>query len=107
MGRGAVASFERAFLDTVDHARALADVIDVQGALFPLSQFEPIETTLKDLEDYWAQQEALTTNFIKTSEKRRRYLDEMIGAVNGDLSATWADAHQAAFGNEPGEPTDS
>jgi hypothetical protein len=90
-----------------DHARALAAQIDLQGELFPLSQFEPFETTLNELEAYWEQQEKLTDNFIKTSRKRREYLDTMSAAVGGDLSATWADAHRAAFGNEPGEPTDA
>lgn len=80
-----------------DRARALADLIGDQGTLFPLSRFEPVETTLGDLDEYAKEQEALTANFIEHGRKRREYLDAMISAAGGDLSVTWADAHDAAF----------
>lgn len=78
-----------------DRARALADLIGEQGTLFPLSHFEPVETTLKDLEDYTEQQERITASFAETSRKRRDYLNSLKTAVNGDMNATWARAQAA------------
>lgn len=76
-----------------DHARALIDRIGEQGALFPLAEFEPTETTLKDLQDYTEQQEELTKRFVEHGKKRRDYLDSLIAAADGDLDATWQEAH--------------
>lgn len=87
-----------------DRARQLADLADPQGALFPLSRFEPADTTLKDLADYAAEQEALTARFAAHDAKRRAYLDSLIEAVHGDMSATWQDANDLLPGqDEPGE----
>jgi len=76
-----------------DHARALVDLIGEQGALFPLRDFEPIVTTLKQLQDYADQQEELTARFVEHGKKRRAYLDRLIQAADYDLSMTWRDAH--------------
>lgn len=76
-----------------DHARALVDLIGEQGSLFPLAEFEPTETTLKDLQDYTEQQEELTARFVAHGDKRRLYLNDLIRAAGGDLSATWQEAH--------------
>lgn len=76
-----------------DRARALADLIGEQGALFPLSTFEPVTTTLKELVDYAAQQEELTARFVAHGRRRRAYLDDLIEAAGNDLNVSWQDAH--------------
>ncbi len=83
-----------------DAARALAELIGEQGSLFPLSQFEPADASLKELLDYTEQQEELTARFAEHGRKRREYLDSLIAAAGGgDLSKTWHEAHSAAFGS--------
>lgn len=85
-----------------DHARALVDLIGEQGALFPLRDFEPVTTTLKELVAYAEQQEELTARFVEHGRKRRAYLNSLIEAADGDLSATWQEAHdRLLIGNEP------
>lgn len=76
-----------------DHARALVDLIGEQGSLFPLRDFEPVTTTLKDLQVYTEQQEQLTARFVEHGRKRRAYLNDLIAAANDDLSVTWREAH--------------
>ncbi len=76
-----------------DHARALMDKIGEQGTLFPLSDFEPVVTTLKELAAYAEQMRELTDRFAERDRKRREYLDRLIEAADGDLSMTWQDAH--------------
>jgi hypothetical protein len=76
-----------------DHARALMDKIGEQGTLFPLSDFEPVVTTLKELAAYAEQMRELTGRFAERDRKRREYLDRLIEAADGDLSMTWQDAH--------------
>jgi hypothetical protein len=78
-----------------DRARALIDLIGEQGSLFPLRDFEPMATTLKDLLDYTEQQEELTARFVEHGKKRRRYLDGLIEAAGHDLSTIWQEAHEA------------
>lgn len=77
-----------------DRARALADHIGNQGALFPLADFEPVTTTLKELHEYAEQQEDITARFVAHGQKRREYLDRLTKAADGDLSLTWHDAHE-------------
>lgn len=79
---------------TSDRARALADHLSSQDAMFPLSRFEPVETTLKDLQDFVEEQEQITESFAATSRKRRAELERLIAAADGDLSVTWAEAHK-------------
>jgi hypothetical protein len=76
-----------------DRARALVDLIGEQGSLFPLRDFEPVTTTLKELVDYTEQQEELTSRFVAHGRKRRAYLDSLIEAAEYDLSMVWREAH--------------
>lgn len=76
-----------------DHARALIDLVGEQGAFFPLSDFEPVTTTLKELDDYARQQAEITARFAAHDDRRRAYLDDLIEAADGDLSMTWQTAH--------------
>jgi hypothetical protein len=80
-----------------DRARALADTLGEQGALFPRDSFEPVTTTLKELAEYAAEMAELTERFSRRDESRRLYLESLIEAVDGDMSATWQDAHDRAF----------
>jgi hypothetical protein len=84
-----------------DRARQLADITSPQGTLFPLSQFEPITATLKELQDYAAQSEELTARFAAHDAKRRAYLEDLIEAADGDLSMTWQAAHELLADDEP------
>lgn len=76
-----------------DHARALAAVMGEQGTLFPLSDFEPTVTTLKDLQIYTDEMEELTERFAKRDRERRAYLKDLVEAADGDMSMTWREAH--------------
>lgn len=84
-----------------DHARALVDLIGEQGALFPLRDFEPVVTTLKELQDYADQQEELTARFVDHGKKRRDYLNRLIEAADYDLSMTWHAAHDRLAVEDP------
>lgn len=75
-------------------AHALLDLIGEQGALFPASMFEPVETPLKDLAAYAEEMCELTGRFVQRDEERRAYLDQLIAAADGDLSMTWQEAQQ-------------
>ncbi len=77
-----------------DQARALMDLIGEQGSLFPLRDFEPVTTTLKELLDYTKQQEELTARFAEHGRRRRAYLQRLITAADNDLSMTWQQAHE-------------
>jgi hypothetical protein len=92
-----------------DHARALIDLIGEQGSLFPLRDFEPVTTTLKELVAYAEQQEELTARFVEHGRKRREYLNSLIEAADGDLGATWQEAHDRLAGDPEtdAEPTRS
>ncbi|MGH3836933.1 MAG: hypothetical protein ACRDSF_14735 [Pseudonocardiaceae bacterium] len=85
-----------------DHARALMDLIGEQGSLFPLRDFEPVTTTLKELLDYTDAQDELTARFAEHGRKRRAYLQRLILAADDDLSMTWQRAHDRldAFGEQ-------
>jgi hypothetical protein len=86
-----------------DHARALIDLIGEQGSLFPLRDFEPTVTTLKDLQAYTEQMEELTARFRQRDRKRRDYLESLIEAAGNDLSMVWQEAHNRleAAGDDP------
>lgn len=77
-----------------DHARALADQLGEQGALFPLSDFEPVTTTLKELAAYADEMAELTARFAERDSQRQAYLAGLVEAAGGDLSMTWQDAHE-------------
>lgn len=76
-----------------DHARALADQLGEQGTLFPLSDFEPITTTLKELAEYAAEMAELTERFAARDRERQAYLNRLVDAAEGDMSMTWQVAH--------------
>lgn len=88
-----------------DRARALIDLIGEQGTLFPLSDFEPIMTTLKELQAYAEQMRDLTSRFAERDRKRQAYLDQLIEAADGDLSMTWQEAHDR-LDPEDADPTE-
>jgi hypothetical protein len=80
---------------THDRNRAWVDSTNGMDAMFPLRDFEPVETTLEDLVIFMKQQLEINENFAATYAKRRAYLDDLIAAVGGDLTATWEQAQQA------------
>lgn len=91
---------------THDRNRAWVDATSGMDAMFPLRDFEPVETTLEDLEAFMKQQRQINENFAATHERRRAYLDDLIAAVGGDLSATWDEAQrrleaETSEGDEP------
>jgi hypothetical protein len=77
---------------TRDRNRAWLDATNGMDAMFPLSDFEPIETTLEDLEIFMKQQMEINENFAATYAKRRDYLDRLEEAADHDLTMTWQDA---------------
>lgn len=79
-----------------DHARRMLN--PDQLTLFPLDQFEPTQSTLKDLIDYATEQDAITERFAERGRERRAYLAELVAASGEDLSITWQHAHDLAFG---------
>lgn len=89
-----------------DRARQLADMVDPQGALFPLSLFEPATATLKDLAEYTDEQEGITARFAAHDAKRRAYLNSLIQAADGDLNVTWQDAHDRVASKSDTEDPD-
>jgi hypothetical protein len=86
-----------------DHARALTEILGEQGTLFPLADFEPHETPLKDLKAYADEMAELTARFRRRDEERQAYLTQLIDAADGDMSTTWQDAHMRAFGERIAE----
>jgi hypothetical protein len=76
-----------------DRARQLAAHADQQGVLFPLDQFEPVQSSVKELLEYTEQGEELTARFAAHDRKRRAYVDALVEVSGGDLSLTWQEAH--------------
>lgn len=81
-----------------DRARALEGILGEQGALFPLSDFEPSTATLKELVEYADEMEEWTGRRVAHDRKRRDYLDQLVAAVDEDLSVTWLEAQRRANG---------
>jgi hypothetical protein len=77
-----------------DLARALAELTGRQNSFWPLSQFEPEETTLKELVAYADEQDELTGRFVTRGRERRQELGELIDAAGGDLGMLWAEAER-------------
>jgi hypothetical protein len=81
---------------TRDRNRAWLDASNGMDAMFPLSDFEPVETTLEDLENYMkdslANHQSIVAGFEHTHAKRRDYLDRLEEAAGYDLSMTWQEA---------------
>lgn len=86
-----------------DLARALAVAGEIgsdQLALFPLDRYEPAVATLKEISEYAAEMAELTARFQKRDAERSEYLEDLIAAVDGDMSTTWQEAHIRAFGED-------
>lgn len=88
-------------------ARALLDLIGEQGSFFPASDFEPVTTTLKELQAYTEEMEELTARFVERDRKRRAYLDSLIEAADNDLSMTWQEAQERLDADGADEPTET
>jgi hypothetical protein len=91
-----------------DRNRAYLDATNGMDAMFPLRDFEPVETTLADLElfmkDTDATHESIVAGHERTKAKRRAYLDSMEEAVGHDLTVTWQQAHDRLGGERPAAP---
>lgn len=72
-----------------DRERTIVDLTGEQGVLFPLSDFEPSTTTLKELVAYADEMEGWTARRVDHDRKRREDLASLIEAAGGDLSVTW------------------
>lgn len=83
-----------------DAARRLAEIVGEQGSLFPLDQFEPTLTPLKDLRDYAEQMAELTQRFAKRDKERLAYVEELAEAAGGDMAMSWQEAHKRLTGEE-------
>lgn len=81
-----------------DRQRAFEDILDDQGALFPLSDYEPSTATLKELIEYADEMEGWTSRRVNHDRKRREYLEALTLAVDDDLSVTWLEAHRRRNG---------
>jgi hypothetical protein len=94
---------------TSDLNRAWLDASNGMDAMFPLSQFEPVETTLQDLEDFMkeslATHECIVAGFEHTHAKRRQYLDELREAADQDLTMTWQEAQERLPDDDDDEAT--
>lgn len=64
------------------------------GGLFPADTYGP-KSTLAELGRYAEEMAELTARFAARDDDRRMYLDSLIKAVNGDMSATWEAAEEA------------
>ena len=58
------------------------------------------DTTLAEMQRYCSAQAEMTARFSERDDKRQRYLDSLIKAVGGDLTATWAEARAALAGQD-------
>lgn len=66
---------------------------NAEGALIPRDTF-PDTTPMYEV-DRWADEEVeLASRHAERAQKRRRYVDSLIKAVNGDLNATLAEAER-------------
>ena len=77
-----------------DLARELMSHAGDQIELFPLDTFDQATSTLKDLQAYTDEQDALTARFAARGALRRSYLERLISAAAGDLSTTWGVAQE-------------
>lgn len=90
-----------------DKARALLDQIGEQGTLFPLDEFEPSETTLKQMLERTEDMAAMTARFAARDVERRAYVDALIAAADGDLSMTWRDAQDRLNARDSSAPDET
>jgi hypothetical protein len=61
------------------------------------------DTTLAEMQRYCSAQAEMTARFSERDDKRQRYLNSLIKAVDGDLAATWAEARAALVGQDGGD----
>jgi len=76
-----------------DHARQLAELAGDQLSLFPDDMFGPL-ATLAELAKYAEEMRDLTARFSQRDAERAAYLQQLIDAADGDMSATWEQAEQ-------------
>lgn len=62
--------------------------------LFPQDRFSEL-STLADLAKYAAESTEMTERFARKDRERAEYLASLIGAADGDMSKTWAEAQAA------------
>ena len=65
--------------------------------LFPEDRFSEL-STLADLAKYAAESAEITERFARKDRERAEYLASLAEAVDGDMSATWAEAQAALDG---------
>lgn len=79
----------------------IADGADEQLSLFPEERFDEL-STLAELSKYADEMAQITERYARRDAKRLSYLRRLIDAVNGDMSATWAEA-RAALNHQAGD----
>ncbi|MER7574901.1 hypothetical protein [Streptomyces sp. NPDC126514] len=77
-----------------ERERRYAVFLREQVGLFPMEDYIPERTALKELGEFVARSEEMSASFEKTARRRRAYYDELAAAVDGDLTVSWAQAHQ-------------
>lgn len=65
--------------------------------LFPADRFSEL-STLAELEKYRAENEVINLRFQDRNRRRAEEIAKLAGAVNGDMSKTWAEAQRALDG---------
>jgi hypothetical protein len=81
------------FVPREDHEEEMS-APDEEGALIPRDTF-PDTTPLREL-DRWADEEVeLAARHVERARKRRRYVDSLIKAANGNLNATLGEAERS------------
>jgi len=61
---------------------------------FPDARFDET-STLAELAKYAGEMKGLTERYARKDRERAEYLARLIGAVDGDMGATWEEAHAA------------
>lgn len=80
-----------------DLARQLAELAGDQLSLFPDDMFGPL-ATLAELAKYAEEMAELTARFVQRDVERDAYLQQLIDAAGGDMSATWEQAERLLRG---------
>lgn len=81
-------------------AQLLPSETEEQLALFPAGKFDEL-STLAEMEKYAEENAEITARFALRDRDRKTYLQSLIDAVHGDMSATWERA-RAALGETGG-----
>lgn len=80
--------------DTANRGALMPDESGEQLSLFPDDRFDTL-STLAELAKYAEEMAEITARFARRDDERSAYLQRLIDAVDGDMSATWAEARQA------------